>query len=54
MKVGVSQAGTELKDVIWQASQEIDAKLDKISDELHEQPSSRTITELVDYEDSAR
>jgi hypothetical protein len=45
------QAGTELKDVIWQASQEIDAKLDKISDELHAQRqfTKDDVRELVDY-----
>lgn len=48
---GVAQAGTELKDVIWRASQEIDAKLDKISDELHEQRqfTKDDVRELVDY-----
>jgi F0F1-type ATP synthase membrane subunit b/b' len=48
---GVAHAGTELKDVILQASQEIDAKLDKISDELHEQRqfTKDDVRELVDY-----
>ena len=51
VKEGVSQAGAELKDVIWRASQEIDAKLDKISDELHEQRqfTKDDVRELVDY-----
>jgi len=51
VKDGVAQAGTELKDVIWRASQEIDAKLDKISDELHEQRqfTKDDVRELVDY-----
>jgi hypothetical protein len=51
VKDGVAQAGTELKDVIWQASQEIDAKLDKISDELHAQRqfTKDDVRELVDY-----
>ncbi|MHB1093611.1 hypothetical protein [Thiobacillus sp.] len=51
VKDGVLQAGTELKDVIWRASQEIDAKLDKISDELHEQRqfTKDDVRELVDY-----
>lgn len=51
VKGGVAQAGTELKDVILQASQEIDAKLDKISQELHEQRqfTKDDVRELVDY-----
>ncbi|MEQ1591581.1 MAG: hypothetical protein ABL892_04235 [Thiobacillaceae bacterium] len=51
VKVGVSQAGTELKDVIQEAGHEIDAKLDKISDELHAQRqfTKDDVRELVDY-----
>ena len=51
VQVGVAQAGSELKDVIWKASQEIDAKLDKISDELHSQRqfTKDDVRELVDY-----
>ena len=51
VKDGVSQAGAELKDVIWRASQEIDTKLDKISDELHAQRqfTKDDVRELVDY-----
>ena len=51
VQVGVAQAGTELKDVIWKASQEIDAKLDKISEELHAQRqfTKDDVRELVDY-----
>ena len=51
VKDGVTQAGSELKDVIWEASQVIDAKLDKISDELHEQRqfTKDDVRELVDY-----
>jgi F0F1-type ATP synthase membrane subunit b/b' len=51
VREGVSQAGTELKDVIWRAGQEIDAKLDKISDELHAQRqfTKDDVRELVDY-----
>ena len=51
VKDGVLQAGTELKDVIWRASQEIDTKLDKISDELHAQRqfTKDDVRELVDY-----
>ena len=51
VQVGVVQAGTELKDVIWKASQEIDSKLEKISDELHSQRqfTKDDVRELVDY-----
>ena len=51
VQVGVAQAGGELKDVIWKASQEIDAKLDKISVELHNQRqfTKDDVRELVDY-----
>ncbi|MFZ0106370.1 MAG: hypothetical protein WAK92_05880 [Thiobacillus sp.] len=51
VKEGVEHAGTELKDVIWRASQEIDAKLDKISEELHSQRqfTKDDVRELVDY-----
>jgi len=48
---GVVQAGSELKDVVLHASQEIDAKLDKISEELHAQRqfTKDDVRELVDY-----
>lgn len=48
---GVSLAGQELKDVVAGASAEIDAKLDKISVELHNQRSltKDDVRELVDY-----
>jgi hypothetical protein len=51
VKDGVLQAGTELKDVIWRASQEIDTKLDKISEELHAQRqfTKDDVREMVDY-----
>lgn len=51
VKEGVGQAGSELKDVIWQASKEIDAKLDKISQEIHAQRqfTKGDVRELVDY-----
>ena len=51
VQVGVAQAGTELKDVIWKASQEIDTKLEKISDEIHAQRqfTKDDVRELVDY-----
>ncbi|MDD3530066.1 MAG: hypothetical protein PHS77_09350 [Gallionellaceae bacterium] len=48
---GVRVAGQELKDVIAGASREIDAKLDKISVELHNQRqfTKDDVRELVDY-----
>ena len=51
MREGVKGAGDELKDVIQDASAEIDAKLDKISAELHSQRqfTKDDVRELVDY-----
>ncbi len=51
VREGVEHAGSELKDVIWRASQEIDVKLDKISEELHAQRqfTKDDVRELVDY-----
>jgi len=51
VKEGVVQAGTELKDVILEASHVIDAKLDKISEEIHAQRqfTKGDVRELVDY-----
>jgi hypothetical protein len=48
---GVRHAGDELKGVIQNASKEIDAKLDKISLELHDQRqfTKDDVKELVDY-----
>ncbi|NTV95423.1 MAG: hypothetical protein HGA75_08410 [Thiobacillus sp.] len=48
---GVRSAGLELKEVIADASHEIDAKLDKISVELHNQRqfTKDDVRELVDY-----
>lgn len=48
---GVRLAGKELRDVVESASREIDAKLDKISEELHSQRqfTKDDIRELVDY-----
>lgn len=48
---GVTQAGGEMRDAILTASHEIDAKLDKISDELHAQRqfTKDDVRELVDY-----
>ena len=37
VKDGVAQAGQELREVIQHAGEEIDAKLDKITQELHNQ-----------------
>ena len=51
VKDGVAQAGTELREVIQHAGEEIDAKLDKISLELHEQRqfTKDDVKEMVDY-----
>ncbi len=48
---GVREAGQELKDVVQGTSREIDAKLDKISAELHNQRqfTKDDVRELVDY-----
>jgi vacuolar-type H+-ATPase subunit H len=51
VKEGVSEAGRELREVILHASEEIDAKLDKISLELHNQRqfTKDDVKEMVDY-----
>ena len=51
MGKGVRLAGKELREVVESASREIDAKLDKISDELHcqRQFTKDDVRELVDY-----
>jgi hypothetical protein len=51
MSEGVRLAGRELRDVVESASREIDAKLDKISEELHSQRqfTKDDVRELVDY-----
>ncbi len=51
VREGVHAAGQELKDVVAGASKEIDAKLDKISVELHNQRqfTKDDVIELVDY-----
>lgn len=51
LREGVSAAGQELKDVVAGTSKEIDAKLDKISTELHNQRqfTKDDVKELVDY-----
>lgn len=48
---GVSQAGQELREVIERAGEEIDAKLGKISQELHDQRqfTKDDVREMVDY-----
>ncbi len=51
MGEGVRLAGKELRAVVESASSEIDAKLDKISEELHSQRqfTKEDVRELVDY-----
>jgi hypothetical protein len=51
LQEGVLSAGSELKEVVAGASTEIDAKLDKISVELHNQRqfTKDDVQELVDY-----
>lgn len=51
LRTGVQTAGQELKEVVAGASVEIDAKLDKISTELHNQRqfTKDDVKELVDY-----
>lgn len=51
VREGVTHAGGEMRDAILTASAEIDAKLDKISDELHAQRqfTKDDVRELVDY-----
>ena len=48
---GIAEAGGELREIITGASQDIDAKLDKISLELHDQRqfTKSDVKELVDY-----
>lgn len=48
---GIGQASTELREVVENTSQKIDTKLDKISNELHEQRqfTKSDVKELVDY-----
>lgn len=47
----VHEASKELRDIVIGASREVDAKLDKISDELHSQRqfTKSDVKELVDY-----
>lgn len=51
VKIGVSQAGDEMREVVAGASKAIDEKLDKISQELHSQRqfTKDDVRELVDY-----
>ena len=47
----VLEASKELREIVTNASREVDAKLDKISDELHSQRqfTKNDVKELVDY-----
>ena len=51
VREGISDASGELRDIITGASKEIDGKLDKITNELHDQRqfTKADIKELVDY-----
>lgn len=51
VREGIVQASGEMRDVVLQASQEVDAKLDKISAELHSQRqfTKADVKEMVDY-----
>lgn len=51
VREGISEASGELREIVTGASQDIDAKLDKISLELHEQRqfTKTDVKELVDY-----
>ena len=48
---GIAQASSEIRDIVTHTSQDIDAKLDKISTELHNQRqfTKTDVKELVDY-----
>ena len=51
VKEGIGQARVELREVLLEASREVDTKLDKISDELSSQRhfTKTDVKELVDY-----
>lgn len=51
VKDGIGEASTELREVVLTASREVDAKLDKISQEIHAQRSftKQDVEQLVDY-----
>lgn len=51
MREGITEASGELREVVFSASREVDAKLDKISAELHSQRqfTKDDVRELVDY-----
>jgi len=51
VREGIAQASGEMREVVLSASQEVDAKLDKISAELHSQRqfTKDDVVELVDY-----
>lgn len=48
---GIAAASRELRDIVMGASREVDSKLDKISEELHNQRqfTKSDVKELVDY-----
>ncbi len=51
VRTGIAGASGELRQVVTEASREVDAKLERISDELHNQRSftKSDVKELVDY-----
>lgn len=51
VREGIGAASKELREIVTGASHEVDAKLDKISDELHAQRqfTKSDVKELVDY-----
>jgi hypothetical protein len=51
VKEGIAEASGELREVVLGASKEVDAKLDKISAEMHSHRSltKDDINEVVDY-----
>jgi F0F1-type ATP synthase membrane subunit b/b' len=51
VRAGLGQASQELREIVSGASREVDAKLDKISEELHSQRqfTKSDVKELVDY-----
>ena len=51
VREGIAQAGGELREIVGDASRDVDHKLDKISEELHSQRqfTKTDVKELVDY-----
>ena len=51
VREGIGEASKELREIVTDASHEVDAKLDKISEELHSQRqfTKTDVKELVDY-----